>query len=58
MGKKTRLGWPKLKRIRSGYKNIADIGKERIRRVIKKIKEADPEYNGDLGFKVFKLIKK
>ena len=34
---------------------IADIGKERIRRVAKKIKEEDPNYKGDLGFKVFKL---
>lgn len=36
-------------------KNIADIGKERIRRVINKIKGEDPAYQGDLGFKVFKL---
>jgi len=38
-----------------GYKNIADIGKERIRRAAAKIKEDNPEYEGDLGFKVFKL---
>jgi adenine-specific DNA-methyltransferase len=46
-----------------GYKTIADIGKERIRRVIKKIKEdkqtkLDVDGNArnqDLGFKVFKL---
>lgn len=46
---------------RSGYKNIAQIGEERIRRVIKKIKD---EISGklefenkkmDLGFKVFRL---
>jgi adenine-specific DNA-methyltransferase len=48
---------------KAGYKTIAEIGKERIRRVIKKIQE---EQNGkldldgnatkqDLGFKVFKL---
>ncbi|MCF6175411.1 MAG: site-specific DNA-methyltransferase [Victivallaceae bacterium] len=51
----------------AGYKNIADIGKERIRRVIKKIeseqesKEADlfdsDKPKQDLGFKVFKLDK-
>jgi len=35
--------------------NIAEIGKERIRRVAGKIEEEDPEYQGDLGFKVFKL---
>jgi len=45
---------------KAGFKNIADIGKERIRRVIKKIKnEQDGQLfkkDGlDLGFKVFKL---
>lgn len=40
---------------KAGYKNIADIGKERIRRAATKIKEENPEYEGDLGFKVFKL---
>jgi len=39
----------------AGYINIADIGKERIRRAAKKIKEENPDYDGDLGFKVFKL---
>lgn len=40
---------------KAGYKTIAEIGKERIRRAIKKIKEESPDYKGDLGFKVFKL---
>lgn len=40
---------------KAGYSNIADISKERIRRAGKKIKEENPNYNGDLGFKVFKL---
>lgn len=50
---------------KAGYKNIAEIGKERIRRVIKKIEtekeEQEPDmFEGDkkpqdLGFKVFKL---
>jgi adenine-specific DNA-methyltransferase len=48
---------------KAGYKTIAEIGKERIRRVIKKIKEdkqtkLDVDGNmvkQDLGFKVFKL---
>ncbi|MES2960813.1 MAG: site-specific DNA-methyltransferase [Pseudomonadota bacterium] len=35
--------------------NIAEIAKERIRRAAKKIKEEEPDYQGDLGFKVFKL---
>jgi len=34
---------------------IAEIGKERIRRVIADIKENYSDYKGDLGFKVFKL---
>ena len=49
---------------KAGYKTIADIGKERIRRVIKKIKEEqkgkldlDESVKQDLGFKVFKLDK-
>ncbi|HHV24448.1 MAG TPA: site-specific DNA-methyltransferase [Methanosarcina sp.] len=45
----------KLEAFKTGYKTIAEIGKERIRRVIKKIKEETPDYEGDLGFKVFKL---
>lgn len=40
---------------KAGYKTIADIGKERIRRVIKTIKEEKAQL--DLGFKVFKLDK-
>jgi len=49
---------------KAGYKTIADIGKERIRRVIKKIKGEQEKktdlFSGDkppqdLGFKVFKL---
>lgn len=46
---------------KAGYKNIADIGKERIRRVIKKIKEEQgnkleyDESKQDLGFRVLKL---
>jgi adenine-specific DNA-methyltransferase len=40
---------------KNGYKTIAEIGKERIRRAAKKIKEEHPSYQGDLGFKVFKL---
>lgn len=50
---------------KAGYKSIAEIGKERIRRVIKKIKEEEESKEPnlfsqdkpkqDLGFKVFKL---
>ena len=50
---------------KAGYKTIVDIGKERIRRAIKKIKEDNKQQsllnqnknNLDLGFKVFKLDK-
>ncbi|MDN3509274.1 MAG: hypothetical protein P0S93_04590 [Candidatus Neptunochlamydia sp.] len=37
------------------YQTIAEISKERIRRAGKKIQEEHPDYQGDLGFKVFKL---
>ena len=44
---------------KSGYKNICEIGKERIRRVGKKIVEENKDKEGienlDIGFKVFKL---
>jgi adenine-specific DNA-methyltransferase len=54
---------------KAGYKTIADIGKERIRRVITKIKQEqkkstkqktlsnEPDILLDLGFRVFKLSK-
>ena len=40
---------------KAGYQTICEIGKERIRRAAEKIKEDNPYYDGDLGFKVFKL---
>ncbi|PIS47136.1 MAG: site-specific DNA-methyltransferase, partial [Elusimicrobia bacterium CG08_land_8_20_14_0_20_51_18] len=40
---------------KAGYKTIAEIGKERIRRVIKKIKTEGAKPGVDLGFKVYKL---
>ncbi|MHB1439986.1 MAG: site-specific DNA-methyltransferase [Cuniculiplasma sp.] len=46
---------------RSGYKNIAELAKERIRRVIKKLEKEEKakltKEHIDLGFKVFKLEK-
>ena len=52
----------KSEAFKAGYKTIAEIGKERIRRVIKKIKteqqsklDVDGAGKQDLGFKVFKL---
>jgi adenine-specific DNA-methyltransferase len=35
--------------------NIAEITKERLRRAAKKIREENPMFAGDLGFRVFKL---
>ena len=40
---------------KAGYETIAEISKERIRLAAKNIKEDNPDYKGDLGFKVFKL---
>lgn len=43
---------------KAGYKNICEIGKERIRRAAKKIKEENNDkdlLNVDFGFRVFKL---
>ena len=40
---------------KSGYRTIAEIGKDRCRLVAEAIKKDLPEYKGDLGFKVFKL---
>ena len=36
-------------------RNIAELTKERLRRVGKKIKSENPMFTGDLGFRVFKL---
>jgi adenine-specific DNA-methyltransferase len=38
-----------------GLKTISDITKERLRRAGKKIREENPMFAGDLGFRVFKL---
>ncbi|MEA3428716.1 MAG: site-specific DNA-methyltransferase [Thermodesulfobacteriota bacterium] len=45
----------KSEAFKAGYKTIAEISKERIRRAAAKIKEENQDYEGDLGFKVFKL---
>ena len=48
---------PKSEAYKAGYKNICEIGKERIRRAGKKIKEENPLTTQDLdiGFRVLKL---
>lgn len=40
---------------RAGYRTIDQIGMERIKRAAKKIREANPLFAGDLGFKHFTL---
>ncbi len=40
---------------KTGYKNICEIGKERIRRAAKKIAEEHPDAKFDGGFRVLKL---
>ena len=40
---------------KAGYKNICEIGKERIRRAAKKIAEEHPDAQFDGGFRVLKL---
>lgn len=40
---------------KAGYKNICEIGKERIRRAAKRIHEDNPDANFDDGFRVLKL---
>lgn len=44
----------KAKAYKAGYKNICEIGKERIRRAAKKIAEENPEAKFDGGFRVLK----
>ncbi len=39
---------------RAGYTDICEIGRERIRRAIRKIKEETPDTGADLGFRVFR----
>jgi adenine-specific DNA-methyltransferase len=36
-------------------KNIAEVTKERLRRAARRIKDENPAFTGDLGFRVFKL---
>lgn len=39
-----------------GYKTIFDITKDRIIKAGEKIKKANPDYNGDIGFKIFETV--
>lgn len=46
---------PESEAAKAGYKTIDEVGMERIKRAAKKIKEANPLFAGDLGFKHFVL---
>ncbi len=45
----------KSEAFKAGYKNICEIGEERIRRAGKKIQEENPDKKIDIGFRVFKV---
>jgi adenine-specific DNA-methyltransferase len=46
---------PKSEAFKTGYKTIAEISKERIRRAGKKIQAENPDFKGDIGFRVLKI---
>ena len=48
----------KSEAFKAGFKNIAEISKERIRRAGKQIAENHPDKQLDIGFKVFKIKQK
>ncbi|MBG5932839.1 site-specific DNA-methyltransferase [Providencia rettgeri] len=39
-----------------GYKNIFEVTKKRISKAGEKLKKGNPNYNGDLGFKIFETV--
>ena len=41
---------------KEGYKSIFDITKDRIIKAGNKLKKDNPNYNGDLGFKIFETV--
>ena len=45
----------KTEAYKAGYKNICEIGKERIRRAGDKIKSGHPDADLDIGFRVFRV---
>ena len=46
---------PESEAAKAGYKTIDEVGMERIKRAAKKIKEDNPLFAGDLGFKHYTL---
>lgn len=47
---------PKSEGCKAGYQSVFDITKARIEKASLKIKSENPEFNGDLGFRVFETI--
>lgn len=47
---------PKTEAYKSGYKSIFDITKDRLQKASEKIKQDNPDYEGDLGFKIFETV--
>lgn len=47
---------PDSEAAKAGYKTIDEVGMERIKRAAKKIKEDNPLFAGDLGFKHYTLV--
>ncbi|HEJ9416517.1 TPA: site-specific DNA-methyltransferase [Proteus mirabilis] len=41
---------------KEGYESIFDITKDRIIKAGEKLKKENPDYNGDLGFKIFETV--
>ena len=41
---------------KAGYKTICDITKARIEKAAEKIRAENPDYSGDLGFKIFETL--
>lgn len=39
-----------------GFKNIYELTKERLSRASQRIKKEHPDFNGDLGFKIFETV--
>ncbi len=46
----------KMEAYKAGYKTIFDITKARIEKAAEKIKTEHPDYQGDLGFKIFETV--
>lgn len=47
---------PKTEAYKAGYESIFDITKDRLQKASEKIKQDNPDYKGDLGFKIFETV--